>query len=225
MEHPDQNIPTLLSIRRFAVEGSHERESANEVHRKLGGDISRRIETARAEARSTYRTERHLVKHMLIRNRPLVPTLRINNGLAQLHEPVIAPSALKTASAPAPKKIVHRQIAQHPALAPTQKSLYSPLHHSSSASIASLRTDAITRHLSTGSQSQLPTMSYGKGLTEFSARQIAPKHTLDYRCYLEKDGTPVSPFHDIPLYANDQQTILNMVVEIPRWTNAKLEAS
>jgi inorganic pyrophosphatase len=34
---------------------------------------------------------------------------------------------------------------------------------------------------------------------------------------------PVSPFHDIPLYANEQQTILNMVVEIPRWTNAKQE--
>jgi hypothetical protein len=68
-------------------------------------------------------------------------------------------------------------------------------------------------------------MSYGKAPPEFSSRQIAPKHTLDYRCYLEKDGTPVSPFHDIPLYANEQQTILNMVVEIPRWTNAKLEAS
>jgi inorganic pyrophosphatase len=25
------------------------------------------------------------------------------------------------------------------------------------------------------------------------------------------------------LYANEQQTILNMVVEIPRWTNAKME--
>ncbi|KPI36133.1 Inorganic pyrophosphatase [Cyphellophora attinorum] len=66
-------------------------------------------------------------------------------------------------------------------------------------------------------------MSYGKA--EFSARQIAPKHTLDYRCYLEQNGTPVSPFHDIPLYANDAQTILNMIVEIPRWSNAKLEIS
>ncbi len=66
-------------------------------------------------------------------------------------------------------------------------------------------------------------MSYGKAPSEFGARQIAPKHTLDYRCYIEKDGTPLSPFHDVPLYANEQQTILNMVVEIPRWTNAKLE--
>lgn len=44
-----------------------------------------------------------------------------------------------------------------------------------------------------------------------------------HRIYIEKDGIVVSPFHDIPLYANDQQTVLNMVVEIPRWTNAKME--
>lgn len=68
-------------------------------------------------------------------------------------------------------------------------------------------------------------MSYGKQSSEFGVRQIAPKHTLDYRCYTEQNGTPVSPFHDIPLYANEQQTILNMIVEIPRWTNAKLEVS
>ena len=35
----------------------------------------------------------------------------------------------------------------------------------------------------------------------------------------------VSPFHDIPLYANKTEGIFNMVVEIPRWTNAKLEIS
>lgn len=40
---------------------------------------------------------------------------------------------------------------------------------------------------------------------------------------VEKDGKVISPFHDIPLYANPEKTILNMVVEIPRWTNAKLE--
>ena len=48
---------------------------------------------------------------------------------------------------------------------------------------------------------------------------------MEHRIYIEKDGVPVSPFHDIPLYANEQQTILNMVVEIPRWTNGKLEVS
>ena len=33
----------------------------------------------------------------------------------------------------------------------------------------------------------------------------------------------MSPFHDIPLHANETENIFNMVVEIPRWTNAKLE--
>lgn len=59
----------------------------------------------------------------------------------------------------------------------------------------------------------------------YTTRHIGAPHTLDYRVFIEKDGVPVSPFHDIPLYANEQQTILNMVVEIPRWTNAKQEVS
>jgi len=66
-------------------------------------------------------------------------------------------------------------------------------------------------------------MSYGKQPTEYQARKIGALHTNEFRCYIEKDGTPLSPFHDIPLYANEQQTILNMIVEIPRWSNAKLE--
>jgi len=65
-------------------------------------------------------------------------------------------------------------------------------------------------------------MSYAK-LQEYTVRRSGQPNTLEFRSYIEKDGVPVSPFHDIPLYANEQQTILNMVVEIPRWTNAKLE--
>lgn len=54
-------------------------------------------------------------------------------------------------------------------------------------------------------------------------RRVGAANTLEHRVYFEKDGVPISPFHDIPLYANPEQTILNMVVEIPRWTNAKQE--
>jgi len=35
----------------------------------------------------------------------------------------------------------------------------------------------------------------------------------------------ISPFHDIPLYADAEKTTFNMVVEVPRWTNAKMEVS
>lgn len=57
----------------------------------------------------------------------------------------------------------------------------------------------------------------------YTARKIGAKNSLDYKVYIEKDGKPVSAFHDIPLYADKANQIFNMVVEIPRWTNAKLE--
>jgi len=40
-----------------------------------------------------------------------------------------------------------------------------------------------------------------------------------------KCGNVISPMHDIPLYANEEKTVYNMVVEVPRWTNAKMEVS
>lgn len=40
---------------------------------------------------------------------------------------------------------------------------------------------------------------------------------------MEQNGGVVSPFHDVPLFADESNGILNMIVEIPRWTNAKME--
>lgn len=48
-------------------------------------------------------------------------------------------------------------------------------------------------------------------------------NTASYRMFFKKDGLPISPLHDIPLFHNESQKICNMVVEIPRWTNAKME--
>lgn len=58
-------------------------------------------------------------------------------------------------------------------------------------------------------------------------------NTLSYRCYFRDAETKaiISPFHDIPLVnsqytASSEQpgtTVYNMVVEVPRWTNAKME--
>merc|ERR1711990_1183752 len=46
--------------------------------------------------------------------------------------------------------------------------------------------------------------------------------TLEYRLFYQNaDGQVISPFHDIPWQAGDK--IYNMVVEVPRWTNAKME--
>lgn len=113
-------------------------------------------------------------------------------------------------------------------LAPTtlpQKSISSPSLRPTSTTIASQRSEAIARHLATSTSSSYSTvkMSYSKQPSEYQPRKVGALHTNEFRCYIEKDGTPISPFHDIPLYANEQQTVLNMIVEIPRWTNAKLE--
>ncbi|KAJ3328809.1 Inorganic pyrophosphatase [Blyttiomyces sp. JEL0837] len=60
-------------------------------------------------------------------------------------------------------------------------------------------------------------------MTEYKTRIVGARNTIDYRVFLENSlGKVVSPFHDIPLYANKEKTVVNMVVEIPRWTNAKL---
>ncbi|EEQ33378.1 inorganic pyrophosphatase [Microsporum canis CBS 113480] len=62
-------------------------------------------------------------------------------------------------------------------------------------------------------------------MSSYTVRNVGALNTLEWRAFIEKDGVPVSPFHDIPLYADEKKTILNMIVEIPRWTNAKQEIS
>jgi len=61
---------------------------------------------------------------------------------------------------------------------------------------------------------------------QYGTRKIGAANTLEHRIYFtNQDGTLVSPFHDIPLYADQSRSIFNMVVEIPRWSNAKMEIS
>lgn len=59
----------------------------------------------------------------------------------------------------------------------------------------------------------------------YSNKNVSTQGTLDYRLYFVKDGQLVSPFHDVPLWANKQGALAHMVVEIPRGQNAKLEIS
>lgn len=46
----------------------------------------------------------------------------------------------------------------------------------------------------------------------------------DWRIWLTKDGDPISFWHDIPTWPdeNDRQ-IINVVIEVPRWQDAKIE--
>ena len=97
----------------------------------------------------------------------------------------------------------------------------------------SSRVQQVARHLTNSpskpsEMSQLPISEKGyhsRAPAVYSVRKNGAPNTLEHRIFIEKDGVPLSPFHDIPLYANEQQTVLNMIVEIPRWTNAKMEVS
>lgn len=39
------------------------------------------------------------------------------------------------------------------------------------------------------------------------------------------DGNAISPLHDVPLRAEGTDNVYNMIVEVPRWTNAKMEVN
>ena len=106
-----------------------------------------------------------------------------------------------------------------PKLANPTKSNLSPRKPDNNSS---QRARLLSRHLSTSSASTRATSIMAP---TFGVRKIGAANTFEHRVYIEMNGQPVSAFHDVPLYADQQQTILNMVVEIPRWTNAKLEVS
>lgn len=61
--------------------------------------------------------------------------------------------------------------------------------------------------------------------TQYTPRIIGSANTLEHRVYIEQNGCVVSSFHDVPLFADANNGIFNMIVEIPRWTNAKMEIS
>lgn len=57
----------------------------------------------------------------------------------------------------------------------------------------------------------------------YEAVERGSPYSLDYRVFLRSNGKIISPWHDIPLYADEPQKVFNMICEIPRWTNAKME--
>jgi len=61
--------------------------------------------------------------------------------------------------------------------------------------------------------------------SQYTPRIIGSANTLDHRVYIEHNVRVVSAFHDLPLFADANNGIFNMIVEIPRWTNAKMEIS
>jgi nucleosome-remodeling factor subunit len=63
-----------------------------------------------------------------------------------------------------------------------------------------------------------------RGLAKFTSEERGAGNSFEYRIYFkDAQGTPISPFHDIPLLADPENRVYNMVVEVPRWSNAKME--
>jgi len=60
----------------------------------------------------------------------------------------------------------------------------------------------------------------------YYTKSVGTPGSIDYRVYFfNKEGVPISPFHDIPLWVHQDKGIVNMVVEIPQGTRPKLEIS
>eukprot|EP00794_Sanderia_malayensis_P012112 gene12112-13363_t len=57
----------------------------------------------------------------------------------------------------------------------------------------------------------------------YTIQESGSLYTQDYKLYLKGQNGLISPFHDVPLHADKEKNIFNMIVEIPRWSNAKLE--
>ncbi|XP_036372664.1 inorganic pyrophosphatase 2, mitochondrial [Megalops cyprinoides] len=81
--------------------------------------------------------------------------------------------------------------------------------------------------------------NYLRKMVHYQTEGRGRPNTVDYRIYFKtSEGKYISPFHDIPLFAgseqendvpvkkvkkNENEIVFNMVVEVPRWSNAKME--
>ncbi|XP_035516214.1 inorganic pyrophosphatase 2, mitochondrial [Morone saxatilis] len=84
-----------------------------------------------------------------------------------------------------------------------------------------------------------PRLYYSRKTMHYQTEERGRPHSPDYRIYFKtSQGKYISPFHDIPLVAeteqgndvpakkpkkNESEVLFNMVVEVPRWSNAKME--
>jgi len=58
-------------------------------------------------------------------------------------------------------------------------------------------------------------------VSAYTAEERGETNTDSYKVFVKDSEGPISPFHDIPLAAGSDT--FHMVVEVPRWTNAKME--
>ncbi|KAI1732648.1 inorganic pyrophosphatase domain-containing protein [Ditylenchus destructor] len=57
----------------------------------------------------------------------------------------------------------------------------------------------------------------------YEVMQCGTLNSADYRLYFTDSQGFISPWHDIPIFADEKNRIYNMVLEIPRWSTAIME--
>jgi len=60
-------------------------------------------------------------------------------------------------------------------------------------------------------------------LDAYTAIERGTTNTDSFQIFISDAEGPISPFHDIPFLANPEKKTYNAVIEVPRWTNAKME--
>jgi len=61
-------------------------------------------------------------------------------------------------------------------------------------------------------------------MSGYTTEERGAPNSLEYRLYIkDASGKPVSAMHDIPMKSAAGDGVYNMVVEVPRWSNAKIE--
>jgi len=68
------------------------------------------------------------------------------------------------------------------------------------------------------------TLSQKMPVPGYTIEERGTENTTSYQVFVkDQAGQPISPFHDIPLVANQANQTFHVVIEVPRWTNAKME--
>uniref|UniRef100_A0A914W942 Inorganic pyrophosphatase n=1 Tax=Plectus sambesii TaxID=2011161 RepID=A0A914W942_9BILA len=108
-------------------------------------------------------------------------------------------------------------------------SLSPPLQRPSAAPISTARVlpnSSMFRQVRQASASSTMSTTMTSATTAPSKYTIEERGALfspDYRCYFKGPEGYISPWHDIPMYADPAKKTFNMFVEIARWNNAKME--
>ncbi|KAH7724102.1 inorganic pyrophosphatase [Aphelenchoides avenae] len=66
-------------------------------------------------------------------------------------------------------------------------------------------------------------MDTGSASAKYEVVERGSLYSLNYRLYIKGPKGYVSPWHDVPMFADEVNKVYNMIVEIPRWTHAKME--